>query len=71
MASGEKFLTGLKAILQIALSTCDMVILNLRQKPMVSHKVPLETIAIYLYVNIFSRASDLLVSILFANDTTL
>ena len=30
--SGGKFLTGLRAILQIELSMCIMVILNLKQK---------------------------------------
>ena len=41
-ASGANFLTGLKAILQIELSMCNMVILNLKQKqlPMVFHKAP-------------------------------
>ena len=50
-----------------------MVILNLKQKqlPMVTHMALfLGPLLFILYINDFSRASDLLYSILFADDTT-
>ena len=52
---------------------CNMVMLNRKQKqlPMVSHKAPFWDHCYLFYMSIiFPRASDLLFSILFADDIT-